>query len=39
MNPATEIFLNQYFQRELQGLGDLIGIDLDKVWFNNGAEI
>jgi len=35
MNPATKTFLDQYFQRELQGLGDLIGIEVDQLWFRN----
>jgi hypothetical protein len=37
MEPGTERFLNQYFQRELQGLGDFIGVDLDRLWFHDKA--
>ena len=33
MAPATKEFLDKYFQRELEGLGDIVGIDLDKLWF------
>lgn len=35
MNPATEEFLDRYFRRELQGLGDLIGVDVDSLWFRD----
>ena len=37
MNPATKEFLNAYFQREMQGLGELIGVDVDQLWFRNKA--
>ena len=30
MNPATQKFLNQYFQQKLEGLSGIVGIDLEK---------
>jgi hypothetical protein len=33
MDAATKDFLDKFFQRELEGLGDIIGKDLDKIWF------
>jgi len=39
MDPATRRFLDKYFQRELQGLGDIVGIDLDQLWFRKDTEI
>jgi hypothetical protein len=33
MKPQTKIFLDDYFRKELQGLGDIVGVDLDRLWF------
>lgn len=35
MNPSTRAFLDDFFQRELAGLGDIVGSDLEKLWFGN----
>lgn len=37
MYPSTRRFLDRYFQRELQGLEDIIGVDLDRLWFKENA--
>ncbi len=39
MDPATRRFLDRYFQKELQGLGDIVGIDLDQLWFSKDTKI
>jgi hypothetical protein len=33
MNAATKNFLDKFFLRELEGLGDIVGADLDNIWF------
>jgi|GEM_PF-702224 len=38
MDPSTKRFLDLYFQRELQGLGEIVGIDLDQLWFKEKPE-
>jgi hypothetical protein len=35
---STKDFLNQFFRRELEGLGDIVGADLDRLWFGKGKQ-
>jgi hypothetical protein len=36
MNSQTKKFLDQYFQREMCGIDELIGVNVTDLWFNNG---
>jgi hypothetical protein len=35
MKEGTKIFLDDYFQRELNGLGSLIGKNVESLWFGS----
>jgi hypothetical protein len=33
MDTGTKIFLDDFFMRELEGLGDIVGADINQLWF------
>lgn len=37
MNDATKDFLDNFFRKEIKGLGDIVGTDLDTLWFGDNA--
>jgi hypothetical protein len=39
MNDATKEFLMSFFQAELMGLSEIVGIDLENLWFTNERQL